>query len=266
MTKEKTQFERLMTKDFSPSVAQTFGILQSHFEIESMNKTVIPSNITKGILLRGLMRGLVILHSGNGKQENRIQILKKKNGGEGNLNGASLTEKSTGERGNLHFFRLPSPSVTALAKRIPYQHLKRVKGKHLLILKYDMEGKWSRKEIASLVGCSEPTVTNTLNSPAIQEMKGRAFQNIEDSYSALLFPAVAAIRDGMKGNNLELRVKTAFSYLKSKGRGSQEIQHKHKHEHTGQVEVEVSQIKERLLQKVGIKPQEAIEASFSKVD
>ncbi len=252
---KKSQFERLLDKDFSPDVKDAFGKLQKHLTIQTQEK---PSgsknkskNETKGVLLRGVVRGLSL----------KQKIEKNKNGG--SRNGVSLLPILSRERKNLHSFRLPSPSVVALKNNLPYQNLKRIKGKHLLILKLDMEGRYSRADIAGIVGCSEPTVTNTLNSPAIQEMKGRAFQNIEDDYSALLRPAVAAIRLGLHSGDLELKVKTAFSYLKSKGRGLKEVHHKHEHAHKHSGEVEVSAMKAKLLQKVGLDPIDVVEAEFS---
>ncbi len=273
ITKEKTQAERIFAGDFSPEVSATFNSLQEHLIPQSMDKKSFTIGVVKGIFLRGLIKGLTrrkerkTLLTVGSKSENVLSQEEKilRAGSQGRA--PFLPIPQIGRR-NLHAFRLPAPSITALSRHVPFQKIEKVNGKHLQIFKLHMTGKYSRTQIAEMIGVSDPTVTNTLKNPVILEMKQKALQDVEEDYSSLLRPAVAAIRKGLKTGDLELRVKTAFGFLKTQGKGvSAQIQHKHEHEHahivTGSIEVE--ELKNKLLAKVGLDPKGVIEAEFKEV-
>lgn len=302
-SQEESKFQRLLNGKFSGSVSRTFEALKSQLEkknkeemegVEGVKST--KENITRGILLRAFIKGCRILKDKRSvgtsvSESENLYNFKNENGrerknwvgGNGRV-GGDLGLKPSGpfrDEGGLPAKRFPLPSFLSVKRNLLSSknsplNIKIIKSKHLRILELDLQGIYSRSQIARMIGCSEPTITNVLNYPPIVEFKMRALSNMEGEYSSLLKPAVAAVRDSLQpGQSIELRQDTAFKYLKTQGKGiSQPIsihKHEHGHIHTGEggsdtaVLTELSDVKRALLKRLGHDPKKIIEAQFKKV-
>ena len=255
-------------------------------------------SIKRGILLRAFIKGSKALKDErllesdisnsenlyNFRNENRSEK-KSWDGGRGRV--SETCGKSSGpfrdeDEGSNRKFPLPSFSSVRkhlLSSKNNLLEIKIIKSRHLRILELDLSGTMSRSEIARSIGCSEPTITNVLKSPAVQEFKRRALSSMEDEYSSLLKPAISAIRDSLDPDvDISLRQDTAFKYLKTQGKGISspvsihEHQHGHIHTGTGDTEREVvgmrtelSDVKRALLKRFGHDPKKIVEAEFRDV-
>ncbi len=309
---EESKFERLLKGKFSGDVSRTFDAVKSQLEKKQKKETEASSaventkeSIKRGILLRAFIKGSRILEEERkegtsiSNSENLYNFKNKHEGERKNWNGGrGRVSESCGQKedhGNSSgpfrdedensIRRFPLPSFSSVRKHLLSSknnllEIKIIKSKHLRILELDLSGTLSRSEIARAVGCSEPTITNVLKSPAVQEFKRRALSNMEDEYSSLLKPAIAAVRDALgTGQDIELRQDTAFKYLKTQGKGvSSSVsihEHQHGHIHAGaggdengnmaEVRTELSDIKRALLKKLGHDPAKIMEAEFRKV-
>lgn len=275
-----SKIHRLLNRKFSGDVDKMFNALKGQLDKGATGSSSfglgsgsVPASVTKAVTkatyLRAFLKGIRLLKEQVAKGTNlsnyeNLYNFRGSRGCDSRVTSQSQENKTS---------RLPLPSIKSVQRHLSLvidNDLKTIRSRHLRILKLDLLGVYSRTEIAEMIGCSEPTVTNVLKSPAIQEFKQRAQAGMEDEYSSLLNPAIAAIRDSLKeGRPIELRQDTAFKYLKSQGKGvSSSINiHKHEHEVTGRDggPIQVSEIKQRLLKKVGISPKDVIDGEFKEI-
>jgi len=106
-------------------------------------------------------------------------------------------EKATG-------IRLPN-GAKPLAKLSP---------KHLDMLRLHLEG-MKNCDIAVLHGCTDATVSLTLNDPRMVELKKQHKQNVSNEFDALYGGVVDTIRDGLQVTQpMNVRLKSADMFLK----------------------------------------------------
>lgn len=266
----KSQLERLLNKEFSGDTKKMFDALQGQLKKEALRKDSfdLMKENNRGVCLRAFIKGLNIIRAERIENkdltdpDNLFSFGKKSRGVESPV--------ATSHIGALSSLRLPLPSLSSVARHLTdYLEVKVIRSKHMRILKLDLDGIYSRKEIAKMVGCSEPTITNVLSSEPIQQFKRRSQIQMEDEYSSLMKPSIAAIRDSLKPErDIELRQDTAFKYMKTQGKGIDNyIRHDHRHQHTGADggPILVSDVKQRMLQKLGYSSEQIIDAQFKEV-
>lgn len=268
----KSQIERLLNKEFSGDTEKMFNALQGQLKKEALDKSSfdLMKEKNRGVCLRAFIKGLNTLRA----ERLEGQSLTNPN----NLFSFGKNGKSRGVEapvaishiGSPSSPRFPLPSLSSIARHLTdYTEIKVIRSKHMRILKLDLEGLYSRKEIAKMVGCSEPTITNVLSSESIQQFKRRSQSQMEDEYSSLMKPSIAAIRDSLKPEReINLRQDTAFKYLKTQGKGIDNyIRHDHRHQHTGADggPILVSDVKQKMLQKLGYSSEQIIDAQFKEI-
>lgn len=89
----------------------------------------------------------------------------------------------------------------------------RFSGKHAKITALHVAGK-SRTEIATTIGCSLPTVTNTLMRDEARDVINGALDSINQDFNALKAPAVAALRDALSSTDETIALRAALGYFK----------------------------------------------------
>lgn len=270
---EHEKLDRLLSGKFSGNVQKMYDALNQKLKTQETKKedlASLSSNGNRAVFLRSFIKGHNQLRSERISSQDVSDSDNLFNFPNVGSRSSDLLPLELVRHGNDSVLRLPLPSIASVAKHIlPRTEVKIIRSKHLRILKLDLSGKFSRKEIAKIVGCSEPTVTNVLSTPAIQEFKRRSQRSLEDEYSTLMKPAIAAVRDALKeGVDLELRQDTAFKYLKTQGRGGvpNVIQHQHEHTGKGGGPIQVSDVKKVLLTKLGYDPKEVLEAEYREIE
>lgn len=282
---QSSKIHRLLNRKFSGDVSKMFNALKGQLDkgttgsssfgsgsngSGSNGSKSVSSSVTKATNLRAFLKGIRLLKEQVASQSNlsnyeNLYNFRGSRGCDSRVAPCSQENKTP---------RLPLPSIKSVQRHLSLvidNDLKTIRSRHLRILKLDLLGIHSRTQIAEMIGCSEPTVTNVLKSPAIQEFKQRAQAGMEDEYSSLLSPAISAIRDSLKSGDINLRQDTAFKYLKSQGKGANSSislhEHRHAHEVTGRDggPIQVSEIKQRLLKKVGISPKDVIDGDFKEI-
>lgn len=266
-----SNLERLLNRKFSGDTEKMFNALQAQLKKKAVSKEdcVLKQGTNRAIYLRAFIKGLNLLRE---TRKNGSDLLKEDNlfnfsgRDENESRGVSLTPGALVPVGVPVSSRLPLPSLSSVIKHLSdYTEVKTIRSKHLRILKLDLEGIHSRKEIAQIIGCSEPTITNVLSSEAVQAFKRRALGQMEDEYSSLLNPAIAAVRDALHPmRDIGLRQDTAFKYLRTQGKGVEGV-HQVEHRHTVTGKIEVSEVKQKMLQKLGYSNENIMEADFSEV-
>ncbi len=269
--KPLSTLERLLTKDFSGDTEKMFNALQSQLKKKAVNAEdcVLEQGVKRGIYLRAFVKGLNSLKKERQKGRDILDgenLFQFKNDGSRDVE----TLGAFSHNRAISSSRLPLPSLTSVARHLTeYIEVKTIRSKHMRILRLDLQGIYSRKEIAKIIGCSEPTITNVLSSEAIQQFKRRAQGLMEDEYSSLMQPSIVAIRESLKPTqDIGLRQDTAFKYLRSQGRGGDNyVKHEHSHTHVGKDggPIQVSEVKQKMLQKLGYSPENIIEGEFREV-
>lgn len=266
-----SKLERLLKKQFSGDTDKMFKALQGQLKKSAKKKEdlVLGQDImNKAVYLRAFIKGLNILRAERIKS---IDVTNPDNlfSFPGRGNQAIETPGASLPTGVPSVFRFPLPSISSVAKHlVDYTEVKIIKSKHLRILELDLQGVYSRSQIANMIGCSMPTITNVLASEAVQAFKRRALSRAEDEYSSLMPSAIQAVRESLNPElaDLNLRQDTAFKYLKTQGKGGDNfIRHDHQHSHIHGGSVEVSQTKMKMLQKLGISVDDVVEGEFREV-
>ncbi len=277
-----SKIERLLAGQFSGDTEKMFQALKSQLKKEAVKKEdcSFEGGTNRGIYLRAFIKGLNQI----GRERQKASDLTESDnlysfptGGNGNGNVSRAVEPleasmHVGGTSSARLFSFPMPSISSVARHLTdFIEVKVIRSKHLKILQLDLQGIYSRKEIARMVGCSEPTITNVISSEAVQQFKRRAQSQMEDEYSSLMAPVISAIRESLHPDfaDLPLRQDTAFKYLKTQGRGIQgsHIEHNHRHTVTGRNggPIEVSDVKQKMLQKLGYSLDKIVEADFKEV-
>ena len=272
---EHSNLERLLNKQFSGDTEKMFNALQGQLQKQAVKKeNCVPIHgTTQAIYLRAFIKGLNLLKA---SKKANSDILDSDNlfnfsGNNGTSRGVSFTPVASLHNGVPGSPRLPLPSLSSVVRHLSdYTEVKVIRSKHLRILNLDMQGIYSRKEIAQMIGCSEPTITNVLSSEAVQQFKRRAQNDLESEYGTLFKPSIEAIRDSLQpGRDISLRQDTAFKYLRSQGRGVESSiqQHEHHHVVTGKNggPIQVSEVKQKMLQKLGYSPENIIDGNFREI-
>lgn len=151
-------------------------------------------------------------------------------------------------------FLLTPPSRNSFESSLPDPVVLALKPKHMRILTLHVTGMFSRPQIASLVNCSLPTITNTINSLKGQEYILDHYEGIKGDFESLATPAVSALREGLHSPDHQLKVRTAVDYFKLIG-----AQTKKKVEVSGEIIHRAEDVKQKLFNKLGLNPEILIE-------
>ncbi len=275
-----SKIERLLAGQFSGNTEKMFNALKSQLKKEAVKKEdcSLEGGTNRGIYLRAFIKGLNGIKRAREESSDLIEsdnlysFPTNENDSAGRAVEPLGASMHVGGTSSVRLSSFPMPSISSVARHlIDFTEVKVIRSKHLKILQLDLQGMYSRKEIARMVGCSEPTITNVISSEAVQQFKRRAQSQMEDEYSSLFQPAISAIRESLHPDfaDLPLRQDTAFKYLKTQGRGVQgsHIEHNHRHTVTGKNggPIEVSDVKQKMLQKLGYSLDKIVEADFKEV-
>ncbi len=266
-----SKLERLLSKNFSGDTEKMFNALQGQLKKSAVQRSDFGSGqdqINRAVFLRAFIKGLNLLRI---ERKESIDMTSSENLFSFRPRIGSRGAETSGALDPIEVpsvSRLPLPSISSVARHLTnYTEVKTIKSRHLEILKLDLQGIYSRGEIAKMIGCSEPTITNVLKSEAVQSFKRRALLSFEDEYSSLMKPAIAAVRESlMPRQDIGLRQDTAFKYLRTQGKGGENfIQHDHRHSHSHGGTVEITQHKMTMLKKLGINIDDVVEGEFQEV-
>lgn len=162
-------------------------------------------------------------------------------------------ETSNGKR-----FLLTPPSRNSFVSSLPFPGIRVLRPKHVRILSLYVTGQFKRTQISELVGVTDATITNVINSRQGQEYIKNHYEGIKGEFDSLAAPAVSALRQGLHSDDEERRVKTAVDYFKLIGSQTKKVI-----EHTGKdggaIQHHVENVKEKLFAKLGLDPNILIE-------
>lgn len=155
-------------------------------------------------------------------------------------------------------FLLTPPSRNSFISSLPFSGIRVLRPKHVRILSLYVTGQFKRTQISELVGVTDATITNVINSRQGQEYIRKHYEGIKGDFDSLAAPAVSALRQGLHSNDEDRRVKTAVDYFKIIGSQTKRVV-----EHTGKdggpIQHRVENVKEKLFAKLGLDPNILIE-------
>lgn len=108
------------------------------------------------------------------------------------------------------------PSILSLRVHVPRTGLKSLKAIHWKIINAYAQG-YKRKDIATALGVTPVTVTNTIKDPLVIPILQQSFAYAEQEIDSLLPLAIEGVRSNLKEGDLDQKRRAAETVFKVRG-------------------------------------------------